>query len=198
MRALRAIIAATLVAAVSAAAVSSEAAELSMTRSDGGSNVTVLSGSIRVNDRSSLRKEWIVINDPASPVEIDKETGVETGYDDRRYELTPKGKVRAKEDVSAYRIVFVLFDVFGDRMKNLSSLDVMDMNQGKEYGFGRYSSWYASENDVEEFLVSVAFISRVRRKTGGVWEPDLHRIQEALDDIGIKVAADQLNVAPKE
>lgn len=198
MPAIRTTAAAALVWAVSVAAGFAEAAELSITRTDGGSNVTVLSSNIKVNSRSSLRKEWIVINDPDSPLQIDKETGIETAYDDRRYELVPKGKVKAEDDVSAYRIVFVLFDVFGDRMKSLGSVDVMDMAKGKEYGFSPYGAWYANENDVEELLVSVAYISRVRRKAGGVWEADLQRIQKALDEIGIKVAADQLSVTPKE
>jgi hypothetical protein len=95
-------------------------------------------------------------------------------------------------------VIFVLFDVFGERMKSLGSLDVIDLSKGEQFGFSKYASWYANESDVTEYLVSVAYVSQVRRKSGGVWVADLNRIQKSLDEIGIKVATDQLKVTPKE
>src|SRR3546814_584505 len=95
-------------------------------------------------------------------------------------------------------VVFVLFDVFGERMKSLGSLDVVDLAKGRTFPFSKYTSWYANENDVTELLVTVAFVSRARRKTGGVWEADLKQIQKSLDGIGFQVAADQLEITRAE
>jgi len=95
-------------------------------------------------------------------------------------------------------VIFVLFDVFGDWMKSLENLEVVDLPKGARFDYGKFVSWHASKSGATGYLVSVAYVSQVRRETGEVWGADLDRIQKSLDALGIKVATDQLKVAPKE
>lgn len=166
-------------------ATSATAGELNVSKHDGGSNETVLSGSVSVNGNSSLRKKWYVINDNAAPVEL-LDIGVETRYRDRRYRFIPEGKYRTRADVTAVRINFVQYDVFGKRMQTLSALNVSDLSKGEEKKFSRYSSWYADENDVQEFLTSIAFVSQVRMKGGSIWSADWHSIVEQINQLGLE------------
>jgi len=88
MRVLGGILTAAIIAVVSSAGVSARAAELAIGRSDGG---TVLGTGKKAGEKSTLHKEWIVINDPTSPVAINQRTGIETGGSIAGQLFLPKG-----------------------------------------------------------------------------------------------------------
>jgi hypothetical protein len=169
------------------------AGELTISQVDGGSNVTVLSASVKVNSRSSLRKTFFIINDDSAPIELE-ETGVETRYDDRSYEFNPKGSVVAVEDVAAFHLGFVLFDVFGDRIVGLGYTAVEDVSAEATYSFSKWASWRASESDVRDYLISVSYVSRARRTDGTIWSADLREIEAQLEELPIVVAEDTLEI----
>ena len=172
--------------------------EIVISREDGGSNITDLGYDIKVNPKSKLRREWIVLNDPLSPIEIKKKTGIDTNYSRRRYNFISDGGIIAKDNLTAYKLVFVLFDVFGKRMNSLAKTEIRDIGKGGSDNFSRDSSWYATENNVRNFLVSVVFVLSVRRREGGVWQANLKKIQGTLDKIGFQVAADKLVIESKK
>ena len=47
-------------------------------------------------------------------------------------------------------------------------------------------SWYATENDVEKFFTSVAFVSDVMLKDGRIWRSDYKTISSKLAEVEIK------------
>lgn len=165
------------------------AGEVSVTSTDGGSNVTVLSGSIKVNSGSTLRKTFYILNEDGSPITL-QDLGVETRYDDRSYEFYPKGKISANEDVQAFWVSFILFDVYGDRVESLAYSEVEDLAQGANHAFSKYAAWRASENDVEAYLTSVAYVRKARRKNGTVWTADMNAIVEKLKELPLVITDD--------
>ena len=55
-------------------------ADVTVTKEDGGSVVTVLSGNIAVNKDSTMRSEWVAIHDDELPVDLVVTPGVATDY----------------------------------------------------------------------------------------------------------------------
>lgn len=167
-----------------------EADNISVEEMDGGRNVTMLSGSIVVNERSSLRRRFYVLNDASAPLQL-RFTGIRTDYRDRGYKFSVIGAIKASADVRAFHVVFVLLDVFGDRMRGLGYLSVEDIAAGQERNLGP-STWYADENDVERYLICISYVSRVRLGDGSVWTARLGEITEKIQQIGIQATAGDL------
>ena len=157
--------------------------QLTVSRSDGGSVITKLSMGIKVNDGSSLKREFITINTTGCPVQFG-DIGVTTMYSDPGYRFKPNGNFGTTEPIVAYEIHHVLYDVFGAHMTTLSNQDIIDIEGRKE--FDRYSSWYASENDVSEYLVCVSYVANVRTMAGVIWRYNYKDIKAELDKLKIK------------
>lgn len=150
---------------------------------DGGPNITNLGYNIRVNDKSSLRRKWVVINDPTCPVQI-SHAGIETVVDSgiSGYAFRAKGEIVAKDPISAYTVTFVIYDPFGERIESLGLTRVQDLEGSQD--LGDKFRWTANENDVSEYLSSVVFVRKVLTKAGKAWsfsEKDLLGGFKAID-----------------
>ena len=156
--------------------------QLTLTKTDGGSVVTKLEGSLKVNDGSSLRRDYITINDPTCPLQLNT-IGVETSYRDPGYVFKPSGTFQVTEPIVAYEVHHVLYDVFGEHMKTLSNQEVIDV-EGKGT-FSVYSTWYASEDNVEGYLICVSYVANVRTKSGKIWRYSYRDIKGQLDKLKI-------------
>src|SRR5688572_4850291 len=102
--------------------------QVSIIRVHGGPNVTKLTMGVAVNDNSSLKRDWIVLNDAKCPVKLDSTVGIKTTYNEPSYRFRPQGKLVASEPIVAYEIHHVLYDVFGEHMKTLNNSEVIDVN----------------------------------------------------------------------
>jgi hypothetical protein len=165
-------------------------AEISTVQVDGGSNITVLGGSIEINSNSSLRRTFYVINDPSSPVVL-VDTGIVTRYDER-LKFYPKGHVEASQDIAAFEMVFVIFDVFGDQMYTLKYISLEDFSSGDRHEFPQWNAWAADRNDVEEYLTSVSYVSKARTVDGKIWKADFRQIEAEIRQIGIVATAAEI------
>jgi hypothetical protein len=157
--------------------------QLDVKRIDGGSVVTKLTMGIKVNDGSSLSREFIVINSPTGPLQL-SDVGINTVYNGNSYNFVPVGTITPKEPITAYEIHHVLYNVFGKHMKTLSNKVVTDINENR--GFSKFTSWYASENNVEEYLICVSYIANVRNASNLLWHYDVKDIQAELNKIKLK------------
>lgn len=166
-------------------------AQLTITKADGGSVVTKLGMGIKINDGSSLHREYITINDANCPVQLN-DVGIETSYASS-YSFRPIGGIEAKDSIVAYEVDHVLYNIFGEHMKSLSDKEVTDIIGKKN--FSKYSSWYASENDVSEYLICVSYAENVRTKSGVIWHYSYKAIKEQLDTL--KIAFEE-GYAPKK
>jgi hypothetical protein len=165
-------------------------AEISTVQVDGGSNITVLGGSIEINSNSSLRRTFYVINDSSSPVVL-VDTGIVTRYDEQ-LKFYPKGHVEASQDIAEFEMVFVIFDVFGEQMYALKYISLEDVSSGDRHEFPQWSAWSADKNDVKEYLTSVSYVSKARTVDGKIWKADFRQIEAEIRQIGIVTTAAEI------
>ena len=152
--------------------------QIQSSKADGGTVLTKLGYGITVNEGSTLKRDWITLNDPTCPVQLNN-VGINTNYDDSRYSFRPVGEISVSEPIVAYEIHHVLYNVFGEYMQTLSNQQVKDISG--TLSFGKYSSWYASENDVSEYFIVVSYVSNVRTKNGVIWKYKPKEIKEELN-----------------
>jgi len=166
--------------------------QVSSSTSDGGSVVTDLGYNIRVNDGASLKRTWVILNDDAAPAKLNN-VGIATSYNDRSYTFSARGELGALEALSAVEIRVLLFDVFGNHMKTLSSTKVTDLALGDEILGENLGRWRGFENEVSEFLTSVSFIAHAHTMEGRVWRYDSEAIEQRLNEIQLQVTEGELS-----
>nr|WP_294989507.1 hypothetical protein [uncultured Sediminibacterium sp.] len=161
---------------------SSAQSQLTIIKKDGGSVVTKLGFGIKVNDGSSLNREWININDATCPIQI-SEVGINTGYSGGSYVFKSTGQLNVKEDITAFELYHVLYDVFGEHFKTLSQKEIIDINSS--FDISKKGTWYANENEVSEYLICVTYVANVRKKDGSVWRYNYNGVKEQLNALKI-------------
>ena len=163
-----------------------QAPALLVDHSDGGPVVTELGYGIAVNKGSTLHRDWISVNDPSCPVQI--LLGVQPNYVKSKsgYQFVLKGDGKPSQPITAVRVISVLFDVWGNHMQNLADTEISD--KPADAFFSLPGTWYASENDVSEFLTSVTYVRYVRTADGKIWSANLAAISKKLAEIQFKIS----------
>lgn len=154
--------------------------QISTVKLNGGSVVTKLGYGISVNDNSTLTRDWVILNDATCPVQLNG-VGVNVLYSENRYSFKPEGDLNISEPITAYEIHHVLYDVFGGHIKTLSNFEVQDLSQTSK--FDKYSSWYASENQVSEYFICVSYVAKIRTQKGVIWRYNPLEIKSELKKI---------------
>jgi hypothetical protein len=138
----------------------------------------------KINEGSSLTREWIVLNDSECPVQLANSVGINTVYRDRSIRFTPTGNIKASQPITAYQILHVLYDVFGEHIKTLSNVDIKDINGDKS--LNDKGSWYATDNQISEYSRCVSFVSKVKTSEGIIWNYNPVAIMTELAKVEIK------------
>jgi hypothetical protein len=170
---------------------------ITVERASGGSVRTRLSHGIVLNESSSLSREWTVINDPRMPVCLVGCTGVttrwrpETQYKSSGYEYFAKYQINCREDVAAYQIRYLTFDVWGSHERTLIAAEISDIaaneNRKDEACWELYS-----ENEASEFHASIAYVSKVRTAAGKVWEANTEPVMREVHRFNAKLMESDL------
>jgi len=161
--------------------------QVTATVTDGGTVVTKLGMGISVNDGSSLNRQFYTLNDTTCPIQL-VNAGIYTTYSSSSYSFRPVGSITPKEPIVAYEIHYLLYNVFGEHIKTLSDTEISDFSVSKEPS--KYSSWYASSNQVSEYFTCVSYIANVRTKSGKIWRYDFNSIQSELMKVKLKYDED--------
>ena len=161
---------------------------------DGGDLATDLGYGIKVNDKSTMRRSWVVLNDPLCPVRLSK-VGITTEYRQERYRLRAAGEAIPLDSLSAFETRFVLYDTFGDHLKTLSLSEIQDHPTGHAVKLSDVGSWSAFNNEETYLLSVVSFVARARTAHGSVWRYREEAISECLERIRLKVAVGALEVS---
>lgn len=164
---------------------------------DGGSVQTDLGYDIKVNKGSSLHRSFAVINDPAAPAQLSS-AGIMTKYGRDRYSFAPVGTLNPSAALSAVEVRFVLYDVFGERIKTLAGTHVVDMPAQSPVSLSEVGTWYAFENEVSELLTVVAFVANARMADGKVWRANEKKLGDALAKLNVKVTSGALEPTKDE
>lgn len=125
-----------------------------------------------LNDGSSLNRDWVIVNDTSLPVRISPEgfLGADIELADRNYRYTSEFTLDVAEPVSAVRVLLVTFNVWNERVENLSLSEVADLDPGRHTVNGAWR--VRSETRASEHIRTIAFVERVRLPNGQVLHAD--------------------------
>lgn len=158
-----------------------DVAPLQVTKADGGSITTDLGYGIAVNKGSSLRRLGYGIIDPSGPVTALREMTIRTQYKDRSYAFKCVGEAVFSKPIAAVEIVHLLFDVFGNHQRSLRNLSVKESPPGASLECD--GEWYASENDVSEYLTAISYVRTVRLNDGTLWRTNMNAVYKTVQGI---------------
>lgn len=190
MKAFKIAVAVVLCALVAANALAAE----SVTRASGGSVQTKDEDFVFTNRGSSLEREWITVHDDSIPADIPGTIGVRTIYDsdDSAPQYRAEYSIESKEELSAVEVRFLLFDIWGEPTRNLSTTDVMDVSAWVTFD----ATWRASWNEVRDHYASIAYIARVRTKSGRVIEANIKTVLKEARKFSKKFSESDLEPQP--
>ena len=150
-------------------------------RKSGGSIQTVLSRTIRLNKESTLEREFITVIDKMLPAELTNCVGVTTIYKPGtdyiagQYMYAAQCAVQALEDIRAFEIRFLTFNIWGRHVRTLIATEIADVSVGTIRQCN--SEWNLfSENEACEHYASIAYLSTIRTATGQVYNADSERV----------------------
>jgi len=161
------------------------AQELTIKLISGGPVVTSnVAYGVQVNKGSSLQRSFAIINDAAAPVEL-REVGILTQYADQHFSFVPAGIAIARDTLAAIEIRFILYNMFGERMRALSLSLIRDIGAGTPVVLRSIGSWDARESDVSGLLTIAAFVSNARTSDGHLWHADERKISDELEKLNL-------------
>ena len=160
-------------------------------RQEDGGRVAVRTASGFLNQGSSLKRTWYVIDDQKAPAGLDH-AGVFPRLDEKEklQYIMPVATVTPKQAISAVEMRYVLFDVWGQRLRTLSVTQLADSSTHVD--FRGSNKWVALESEVSQLVTVVSFVARVRTAEGGMWTFDADRMAPHLRDLGLQVVAADL------
>jgi hypothetical protein len=169
---------------LAALTLSAVAAPYEITREpDGPFNFKILG--IELNKGSSLVRETILFNDPTCPVQLSKNS-MTFNYADRRLSISSATVASVKQPIVAMEVRHIMFDVFGQHMKNLSNTEVLDIGS-LPIPTSLKATWNLfDENDASEFLTSVTYVARVRLVDGTQWVVNADNLSQALGTLKLE------------
>ncbi|NQW47973.1 MAG: hypothetical protein HQ464_09420 [Planctomycetes bacterium] len=128
----------------------------------------------KMDTRSSLSLEWIVVDDPRLPVAFSSVCGVRAIKDlsPDRYWYNVKFAVTViGEAVSAVNLRFLTFDVWGCHVRTLGYTEVSDRRRNETWT--DELTWYlGTETEAEQHLASLGYVARVRTREGLIVNAD--------------------------
>lgn len=152
----------------------------------GDGNFTLDISGIKINDGSSLKRETVLLNNPASTVEV-VSGSLSFTYAEHGFRFTGKTTAKITKPIKAIQIRHAVYDVFGKHMTNLANTEAKDYAPGEAKFDGE---WRASEEYVTEALTNVVYVSRVRFDDGTQWVADFAEIGVQLEKLQLEKLAD--------
>lgn len=155
-------------------------------REEDGGSVAVRTANGVLNQGSSLKRTWYVIDDQKAPAGLDH-AGVFPRLDEKEkmQYIMPVGTVSPKQAISAVEVRYVLFDVWRQHLRTLSVTQLADSSTHVD--FRGSAMWVTLESEVSQLVTVVSFVARVRTAEGGVWTFDASRMVRQLQDLGLNV-----------
>ena len=171
------------------------AQSLAVTRGSGGSIKVELGYGIVLNKESSLTREWIVINDPALPLQIESAQAYPKFVQERsrgEYNYTADYVLTTQAvGIKAYEIRFLILDVFGERQRLLSASAVVDVAaSGRHSDNGQWNLY--SESDASTAFYSIAYIAAVRTDSGLIVRANPERVLAEIRKISSAITASDI------
>jgi hypothetical protein len=158
---------------------------------DGGS-VAIRTATGFVNQDSSIKRKWYVIDDVNAPVRLEH-AGVFPRLEEKENVqlLVPIGTVSPKQAISAVEVRYVLFDVWGERLRTMAVTRMSDSSTHVDLRTNE--KFPALESEASQVVTVFAFVARVRTAEGQQWNFDGPRVTSRIASFGMSVAPADLN-----
>lgn len=131
-----------------------------------------------LNKNTSLKREWVIVNDEHIPALIsDFRNGVNIGYDSKKDYFTYKAtyEISVKESLSAIEIRIIPFNIWGEKIRNLSATIIRDFKVGTHV-FN--PTWQAYDHNAHEFYAALIYIVQVKLASGKIIKANSEQIVE--------------------
>ena len=138
---------------------------------------------VDINKGSTLQRESVLFNDPTCPVQISRNS-MTFDYSDRRLTIAASTQIAIRQPVMAMEVRHILFDVFGQHMRNLSNTEARDFSVGASALKATWNLY--DENDASEHLTTVSYISRARLVDGTQWIVNIDNLTAALGSLHLE------------
>jgi hypothetical protein len=160
----------------------------------GGESIQITGGSVLsgpgtgISVGSTLSIRSFVVNDKLGPITLDDaqlSRQLRTGGN--YFVMKAIGKVTGVKPgatILGFRIVFRLYDVFGDYFRDLEDTYITDLTPGKDWPLDRLYTWNSAPEEIEKLLFVVSFVDDVRYKSGTeefVWRANKARVREVAN-----------------
>lgn len=122
--------------------------------------------SVEFNKGSSLQRESVFFNDSSCPIQLST-NAMTFSYENNRFQLSSAMQISIDQPLMAFEVRYILFDVFGRHMKNLSNLEVRDIAAGPLTLHAKWNLF--DDNTPYSLLTTVIYIARVRLPDGTQW-----------------------------
>jgi len=120
---------------------------------------------IKVNEGSTLNREWIIVTDQRLPVNLTSFTA-KTRIDDRNWIYDIDYSVETSEDIQAIEVRFIPFDVWGESDRPLSATDIKDFSGGN-HSFS--AEWrILSESDAVHHFAMLGYVAQIKLSSGAI------------------------------
>jgi hypothetical protein len=158
---------------------------------DGGS-VALRTATGFLNQDSTLKRTWYVIDDTSSPVRLER-AGVTIRLDEKEriQYFVPIGTLAPKGAISAVEVRYLLFNIWGERLRTLSLTRLADSSTHIDLRAG--NDWPALELEASQLVTVVAFVARVRMADGQQWTYNVHDMAARIESAGLTVSVSDLS-----
>lgn len=137
------------------------------------------------NNKSSLRLEWYVLNDPTCPVQLIG-AGVreyeQMGLYPLTYHYQTNIQMQALEPVTAYQVKFHLYNVFGQFLDNLIVYEVQDLEAKEIYQQEEFFT-RATDQNPGTLLKVVAYLTYTRKSDGSLWTYNKGSVTKIVEEL---------------
>lgn len=142
---------------------------------------------IRVDKGTPLQRKVIIVKDDSAPAWL-SEINIQSGK-----LLQPSGNINLTKDVMGLEVRFVLFDIWGQPLRTLSTSHLSpQLKQGFAYPIDKLGTWKTQPAEVGDFLNIVAFVASARMPNGAIWRADTTAISALLRKSAAKVTPEDL------
>lgn len=133
---------------------------------------------IILNEKSSLKRHWVFIHDPNSPVDVEGPTNVGVQYEKDYWYVTNTG-IKAKQPVTAVELIHVIVDMFGRKVITLQNVEVADLAaQEVRQVLGKWRVW--NETDAKLAHTSFTYVRSARTADDKVYFAPMAQVLEVI------------------
>jgi len=147
-----------------------------------------------LNERSTLSRKAVILNDAKCPVLIQELEATPVGG--KEWRMVLNGVIRTRSPITAADIRLASFDLFGNHMSTLQKLVVEDIG-ADDLSLITGPIGSTSEKEVKVLHTTFAFVAQVRLADGSVWKYDPLDVARALYKLQIRVDPGRLEATEK-